>query len=81
MVNKLDGAGLVLTNVQLADWTVETGGLSVVIRTICDHIQTPLVAGSEVLFEKVSIIKYLIAEMTGKQSGRCPAQERLTDPL
>ena len=73
MIDKLDGAAVVLTNVQLADWTVETGGLSVVIRSICDDIQTSLVSGSEMLFQKVSVVKDLVTEMAGKESGRSPA--------
>ena len=43
MIDELDGAAVVLTNAQLADWTVEAGGLSVVIRSISDDIQTALV--------------------------------------
>ena len=72
VIDKLDGAAVVLTDVQLADWTVETGGLGVIIRSVCDDIQTSLVAGSEVLFQKVSVIKDLVAEMAGKESGRSP---------
>ena len=70
MIDKFDGAAVVLTNAQLADWTVEAGGLSVVIRSISDDIQTALVSGSEMLLEKVSVIKDLVAEMAGKESGR-----------
>ena len=66
VIDKLDGAAVVLTDVQLADWTVETGGLSVVVRSICDDIQTSLVSGSEVLLQNVSVIKDLVAEMAGK---------------
>ena len=73
VIDKLDGAAVVLANVQLADWTVETGGLGVVIRSVSDDIQTSLVSGSEMLLQKVSVIKDLVAEMAGKQSGRSPA--------
>ena len=73
MIDELDGAAVIFTNIQLADWTVETGGLSVVIRSVCDDVQTSLVAGTEMLFEKFSLVKYLIAEMTGKESGSFPA--------
>ena len=73
VIDELDGAAVIFTNILLADWTVKTGGLSVVIRSVCDDVQTSLVAGSEMLVEKFSLVKDLIAEMAGKESGSGPA--------
>ena len=81
MIDELDGAPLVLANILLANWTVETAGFFVEIRTTCNNIYTSLMVGSEMMLEEFTIIKDLVAEMTGVELSYYPAKQRLTNPL